>query len=1153
MAWREMTRVALALAALLAAASSRAPTNDPALFEAAFQGKCGEGSPCEQLCRELHDGTFECGCGPGYVLHVDGYECLELNSTKTTESSSDNQEDVLYQKDVSFSAELEVAPSNRLSRFNISERHIDNGKRRLTTLPTLIDTGKEQRESDYTLTGERSKEVDGLKSLIEDGVSKTDLNIIADDKEKDALAEANKIKVTTLGPSLEQKVPGGTLSPARTTAVESCQCNTCNAASCICSTTKCKPNSKIVTPRFSGASWLALRALRGAYKRVRLRLRVRPERARGVLLLTGEHDDLSGDYLALILRNGHVELRFDCGSGAGVLRSPEPVHLGRWNTISVYRHRWDAWLKLNNGKRVRGRSKGLFSRMTFREPVWVGGAGNTTGLQSKLGLAEGLLGCVDFLRINGDTYRLVKDAVSTSDIAECAPTLAPWRPNNEVTSETVPQKPKAIEIHGIYDINDIVHFEDNDIVMRDAKDHNKLDNSLLQYKYNDVKAQFIDKYDKQFTDAKRNALQNDKYDKKFLSDSKNDDNKVKARFDDKFSKQYIDNSKSDGRNDLKARFNDKYDKFIDDIKSDDKIYVKPQYDKPFIGASRSDKNDLKARLDDKYDKIFINDKYDKQFIDDSRSNDFKSAIVNDVDNDLRSGEKKKDCECQHGGGCVNRVCLCPLGYAGERCEITLDLKVPRFNGSSYLRLPGLGNSAQSWLDIQITLKPTNGDGLLLYDAEHPSGDGDFFSLHLRDYFVEFAFDLGSGIALVRSAYPLEQNKWHRISVSRSGRRASLRVRPHDSLIDTARSVTSRGVARHLTLRQPMMLGGAPHPLPPRLALRTSFSGCVGKLVINDEELSVVSAALGGVNVDNCDETQTHNSTCTDTLCKETLDHIPVYPKNISINDIHHSIIAKKGFKTKYHKVKSKKHAQHVHIEKYKKKKYVSSKKRLHIQNDIEKKNDIMTEGPMYDGQTYMQVKYLDTNEINWGDTNTYPSFSGKDSFIHIDDEETIKRLLSYTLDINIRFRSVSSDGLLVWSGRVTPPGDFLSLAVENSVLVFRYDLGSGEVIIIANHTKVDDGLWHRARATRNRQAGVLEVDGLGSVGKISPGKLKQLNTENGLYIGGLPSIELNTMGKYKSGLIGCVSQISLSGDFDIPLSLSKLPHTITNNVGRCTP
>lgn len=121
-------------------------------------------------------------------------------------------------------------------------------------------------------------------------------------------------------------------------------------------------------------------------------------------------------------------------------------------------------------------------------------------------------------------------------------------------------------------------------------------------------------------------------------------------------------------------------------------------------------------------------------------------------------------------------------------------------------------------------------------------------------------------------------------------------------------------------------------------------------------------------------------------------------QNISGNEIHHSIVAKKGFKMKYHKLKSKKHSPHYHIDKYKKKKYIPSKKYDYMQNDVEKKNDIMTEGPVYDGQTYMQVKYLDTNEINWGDTNTYPSFSGKDSFIHIDDEETMKRyFLSFFL------------------------------------------------------------------------------------------------------------------------------------------------------------
>ncbi|CAG4966159.1 unnamed protein product [Colias eurytheme] len=984
MSWCEMARVSLAalFAALLAVANSRAPTQDPVLFEAAFQGRCGEGSPCEQLCRELHDGTYECGCGPGYVLHVDGYGCLEINATKATEAA-DVKEDVLYQKDVSFSAELELAPSNRIS--NINDRHIE----RLTTHTPIH---KEDRRQNYSYTGEKSKELDGFKSLIEDGVSNADLNIISEKS-----SDFDKVKVTTLGPSLEQKVPGGTSSPARTTAVESCSCDPCTDSKCTCVYRKCRSDQKITTPRFSGTSWLALHALRGAYKRVRLRIRVRPERARGVLLLTGEHDDLSGDYLALVLRNGHVELRFDCGT--------------------VYRHRWDAWLRLNAGKRVRGRSKGLFSRMTFREPVWVGGAGNTTGLQNKLGLTEGLLGCVDFLRINGDTYRLVKDAVSMLDINECAPTLAPWRPPNEVTSEIIPHRHNEID-HAIYDINDIVHFEDNDLVMRDSKDQNKIDNSILNYK-----------------DMKKIKFDNDKRDVRLFN-------------------------QNDGG-----------------TKSDETKVMKEDY-----------------------------------------------------------------CECQHGGGCVGAVCLCPLGYAGDKCEITLDLKVPRFNGSSYLRLPGLGNSAQSWLDIQLTVKPTNGDGLLLYNSQDPSGDGDFFSLHLRDYFVEFAFDLGSGIALVRSAYPLHQNRWHHITINRSGRRATLHVRhddttrsPHD-----IRSVTSRGVARYLQLKQHLLLGGAPQPLPMRLALKNSFSGCVEQLIINDEELSVVSSALGGVNVDNCDDAR--NNSCTNNMCKEKPEPIPIYPKNLTTNDIHHAIVPKKGFRLKYHKTKSKKHIQS--------KKYKNLKKYQYLEE--KRSNDIITERP-YDGQTYMQVKYLNSNEINWGDTNTYPSFSGTDSFIHIDDEETMKRLLSYSLDINIRFRSVTSHGLLVWSGRAVDTGDFLSLAVEHSVLVFRYDLGSGEVVIIANHTKVDDGLWHRARATRNRQAGVLEVDGLGSVGKISPGKLKQLNTENGLYIGGLPSIEINTNNRYKSGLIGCVSQISLSGDFDIPLTLSKLPHTITNNVGRCTP
>ncbi|KAG0420879.1 hypothetical protein HPB47_003211, partial [Ixodes persulcatus] len=44
-------------------------------FEAAFQGECRVDGPCQQICFDLHDGTFECGCSSGYRLSSNGYGC----------------------------------------------------------------------------------------------------------------------------------------------------------------------------------------------------------------------------------------------------------------------------------------------------------------------------------------------------------------------------------------------------------------------------------------------------------------------------------------------------------------------------------------------------------------------------------------------------------------------------------------------------------------------------------------------------------------------------------------------------------------------------------------------------------------------------------------------------------------------------------------------------------------------------------------------------------------------------------------------------------------------------------------------------------------------------------------------------------------------
>ncbi|KAA0192043.1 hypothetical protein HAZT_HAZT001919 [Hyalella azteca] len=145
---------------------------------------------------------------------------------------------------------------------------------------------------------------------------------------------------------------------------------------------------------------------------------VSPGAHNGVLLVSGENDDLTGDFMAAVIINGYVEFRWDCGSGAGVVRSADPVRVGQWNRLSVYRHRWDVLLQLNDGQHVQGRSEGLFSRITFREPLYVGGSYNVTSHQDRLGVTEGFRGCVRKLQVNDQLYQFYKATADNHQPAE---------------------------------------------------------------------------------------------------------------------------------------------------------------------------------------------------------------------------------------------------------------------------------------------------------------------------------------------------------------------------------------------------------------------------------------------------------------------------------------------------------------------------------------------------------------------------------------------------------------------------------------------------------------------------------------------------------------------------------------------------------------
>ncbi|XP_076379382.1 pikachurin isoform X2 [Megalopta genalis] len=824
------------------------PVEEKTTFEAAFQGRCGHGSPCEQLCYELHDGMYECDCRDGYILHKNGYSCAELNSTspstselgelveevendelnKDTDDDEDAVEDILYMRGASFTIHLDPPPENTTANSTkINDETgapLDRVELRATSQgPNLEQKLPSTMESIVSTEPACSLDCGSAGNCYIEQSRGEEAEQLGDDDGAENTDDEDS--------SMPMDLEGNDVAPRRKQGSFSqrCQCPLGRGGD------RCQLEAEVRSPRFTGSGWLAFPALKAAYKHVQLELEFRPEAWDGILLLAGERDDLQGDFMALILHHGFIEFRFDCGSGVGTVRSTQTVKLNEWNTLTVYRHRWDAWIQLNQEKRVEGRSKGLFARITFREPLFVGGPGNTTGLE-RLPVRTGFKGCVRHLEANEHHYRFPLapqgDATNGFDVEEC-------------TADRCSKVP-----------------------------------------------------------------------------------------------------------------------------------------------------------------------------------------------------------CSHGGKCLTTggdtaVCLCPLGYTGDLCETRVDLQVPSFNGSSYLRYPGLADTSLSWLELAVTLKPTAPDGVILYNGHHSDATGDFIALYLSSGHVQFTFDLGTGPATLRSENPVRLGEWVEVRVSRTGRLASLEVED-----DAPQEILAPGAFTQLSLPLNLYLGGAPSTdmYSPKMKTTASFVGCIQTVILNRREIGILAEALGGVNVGNCGHA-CEARPCGDAECRPLRDRF-------------------------------------------------TCRCRPGMPHPC----------PAPDDNTILGVSPAKSN-VGARYERSVPSFSGSESYLHYNDADTMKRIISYRVDINMRFRASSSSGLLLWSGRQSDPqeqrdenDDFLALGLDRGYLTLAYNLGSGEAVLRYNLTRLDDDLWHRVRAVRNEQWASLVVDSGTGVSASSPGQLRQLNTDTGLYV-----------------------------------------------------
>lgn len=118
----------------------------------------------------------------------------------------------------------------------------------------------------------------------------------------------------------------------------------------------------------------------------------------------------------------------------------------------------------------------------------------------------------------------------------------------------------------------------------------------------------------------------------------------------------------------------------------------------------------------------------------------------------------------------------------------------------------------------------------------------------------------------------------------------------------------------------------------------------------------------------------------------------------------------------------------------------------------------------------------------------------------------LKPLKAYhKLSIEVEFKTYSNSGIILYNQQKTHGiGDFVSLAIINGFVEFRYNLGNGAVVI-TSLDKVELKKFHKVVIKRYHRDGVLKLDDGEDIAGQSKGSLRALDLLDDAYVGYVPT------------------------------------------------
>lgn len=165
------------------------------------------------------------------------------------------------------------------------------------------------------------------------------------------------------------------------------------------------------------------------------------------------------------------------------------------------------------------------------------------------------------------------------------------------------------------------------------------------------------------------------------------------------------------------------------------------------------------------------------------------------------------------------------------------------------------------------------------------------------------------------------------------------------------------------------------------------------------------------------------------------------------------------------------------------------------------------------------------------------SFSGK-SYAHYKINKSVARsVIESKFSFSLNVRTVQQSGTLVYA---SGPIDYNIIEILNGALQYRFDLGSGEGLVVVSSVNISDGDWHSIKLERVLNTAKLIVDGKHLSQGSAPGVNIILNLQTNDFFLGAEVKPHHTIIGYEDihrGFIGCMTDLKIGKEM-LPLYIS---------------